>query len=219
MMLSSSSFWEKLFHSTCFLGFFLFCFFNLSQSHLFWEVALFYPCNFILSAMNILFCWHHLHKNLLSYLFIFTINLLYFNYDIPSKSSKKEEMVYLCQWTQHTIFLTGQREREKYSVSVWRIINSRFEFTHWFKLVVIYWNLIDSLFPQVSRTHLSILVDVNNAVIWMVSILPLIYSSFRTFPKLLRIVPSTPNTTNIMLNCIFHYKVIFFIHEQGLSIF
>ena len=37
-------------------------------------------------------------------------------------------------------------------------------FSHQRYLVVLYWNLSDSKFPQVSRTLLSILVDLNTAV-------------------------------------------------------
>ena len=42
------------------------------------------------------------------------------------------------------------------------------------QVVVFYWSLSDGITPQVSRTLLSILVDLNNFVIRMVSILPLI---------------------------------------------
>ena len=46
-------------------------------------------------------------------------------------------------------------------------------------LSVIYINeLSDSKSPQISRTLLSILVDLNNAVVWMVSTRPLISKSF-----------------------------------------
>ena len=45
-------------------------------------------------------------------------------------------------------------------------------FSHQRLLVVFYWGLSNSKSPQVSRTLLSILADLNNAVFWMVSILP-----------------------------------------------
>ena len=46
--------------------------------------------------------------------------------------------------------------------------------------MVFHWSLSDSKYPQVSRTLLSILADLNNAVIWMVAICPSI--SFQTPP-------------------------------------
>ena len=55
-------------------------------------------------------------------------------------------------------------------------------FTHLW-LVVFLWSLSDSKFPQISRTFLSILGDLNNAVVWMLSILPLISYSFSPFSK------------------------------------
>ena len=52
-----------------------------------------------------------------------------------------------------------------------------FFFLHRCKLMVFYWSLSDSKSPQVSRTFLSILADLITAVVWMVSILPLIFNS------------------------------------------
>ena len=43
--------------------------------------------------------------------------------------------------------------------------------------MVFHWNLSDSKCPQVSRTLLSILTDLNNAVVWVVSTRPLISKS------------------------------------------
>ena len=45
-------------------------------------------------------------------------------------------------------------------------------------LIVFHWSLSDSKSPQVSRTLLSIRADLNDAVVWMVSILPLISKTF-----------------------------------------
>ena len=44
--------------------------------------------------------------------------------------------------------------------------------------MVFHWILSDNKSPQVCWTLLSILADLNNAVIYMVSILPLFYDSF-----------------------------------------
>ena len=46
--------------------------------------------------------------------------------------------------------------------------------------MVFHWNLSDSKSPQVSRTLLSILGDLNNAVVWMVSTRPLMLKFFHT---------------------------------------
>ena len=40
-----------------------------------------------------------------------------------------------------------------------------------------HWTLSDNKYPQISRTLLSILADLNNAVVWMVSTRPLISKS------------------------------------------
>ena len=40
-----------------------------------------------------------------------------------------------------------------------------------------HWNLSDSKFPRVSKTFLSILADLINAVVWMASICPVISKS------------------------------------------
>ena len=44
-------------------------------------------------------------------------------------------------------------------------------------MVFFYWSLSDSKSPQVSRNLLSILADLNNAVVWIVSTRPLISKS------------------------------------------
>ena len=44
--------------------------------------------------------------------------------------------------------------------------------------VIFHWSPSDSKSPQISRTLLSILADLNNAVTWMISILPLISKFF-----------------------------------------
>ena len=54
-------------------------------------------------------------------------------------------------------------------------------FQHPRQLVVFHWSLSDSKYPQVSRTLHSILADLNNAVIWMISTYPLISKSSSPF--------------------------------------
>ena len=67
--------------------------------------------------------------------------------------------------------------------------------------MVFQWSLNDSKSPQVSRTLLSILSNVNNAVVWIVSTRPHI-SCGRNNPLLT--VPSTPITIGITVIFMFH---------------
>ena len=65
-------------------------------------------------------------------------------------------------------------------------------------------SLSDSKSPQVSRTLLSILVDLNNAVVCMVSARPLISKSFSPCTKLLVTVPNATITIPITVTFMFH---------------
>ena len=67
-----------------------------------------------------------------------------------------------------------------------------------------YWRLSDSKSSQVFMTLLSILANFNNAVVYMVSILPLIYNSASLFYKFLRTVPRAPTIICIIVTFIFH---------------
>ena len=83
-------------------------------------------------------------------------------------------------------------------------------------LVIFYWNLNDSKSPQISRTLLSILADLNCAVVWIVLIhLPISNSSSCLF-KPLESVPSTPITIGITVNFMFHSFLSFFSKVQVL---
>ena len=62
-----------------------------------------------------------------------------------------------------------------------------------------HWSLNDSKFSQVSRTPLSILADLNNAVVWMVSTRPLISKSSNPFTNPLVIVYRLPITISIIV--------------------
>ena len=66
-----------------------------------------------------------------------------------------------------------------------------------------------------SRTPLSILSDLNNALILMVSIFSLDFQFLKSFSKPLGTVQSSPTTTVIIANLMFHS---FLIHWQILSI-
>ena len=56
--------------------------------------------------------------------------------------------------------------------------------------VAFHWGLSDSKNPQDSRTYLTILTDVNNALVWIVSARILISKFSSPFSKVLGIVPS-----------------------------
>ena len=66
--------------------------------------------------------------------------------------------------------------------------------------MVFHWSLSDCKSAQVSRTFLSILTYLDNAVVWMVSSCSLISKSSSPFTKLLEIVPSAPITNGITVN-------------------
>ena len=76
-------------------------------------------------------------------------------------------------------------------------------------MIVSHWILSDSKFPQVSRTLLSILADLNNAVVWMLSTCPLISKSSCPCTNPLVTVPRASITIGItvtfMFNRFFYY--------------
>ena len=65
-------------------------------------------------------------------------------------------------------------------------------FSFSFLLIIFHWNVSDSKSPQVYGTFLSTLTGFSNAVVWIVSILPLIYPvhrvSFSGYPQVLRLL-------------------------------
>ena len=67
--------------------------------------------------------------------------------------------------------------------------------------MIFYWSLIEWKSPQVSR-NLSILVDVINTLIWIISILLLISSCFSPFSMLMGTDPSVPTITAITLTLV-----------------
>ena len=70
--------------------------------------------------------------------------------------------------------------------------------------MVFHWRLSDTKSPQVSRTLLSILAVLNNAVVWMVSSCPPVSKSSSLFSNPLVTVPNTPITIGIIVTCMFH---------------
>ena len=65
-------------------------------------------------------------------------------------------------------------------------------------------SLRDRKSPQVSRTLLSILADLNNAVVWVFSTRPLIFKSSSLCTNPLVTVPRTPITISITVTFRFH---------------
>ena len=70
--------------------------------------------------------------------------------------------------------------------------------------MVFYRRLSPGKAPQVSRTLLSILADLSNAVVWMVSTLPLISKSSSPLTSPLVSVPRTTITIGIIVTFMFH---------------
>ena len=71
-------------------------------------------------------------------------------------------------------------------------------------LRVFHISVSDNKFPQVSRTLLSILVELNNAVVWIVSTYPLILKPSCPFTNPLVTVPRAPITIGITVIFMFY---------------
>ena len=70
--------------------------------------------------------------------------------------------------------------------------------------MVFHWRLSDSKSPQVTRTLLSMLAVLNNAIVWMVSTRPPTSRSSSTFSNPLVTVPKALITIGIIVTCMFH---------------
>ena len=70
--------------------------------------------------------------------------------------------------------------------------------------MVFHWSLRDSNCPQVSKTLLSILAVLNNAIVWMVSTRPLTSKSSSPFSNPLVTVPKSPITIGIIITFMFN---------------
>ena len=80
---------------------------------------------------------------------------------------------------------------------------------------IFHWSLSNSMSPQIFRTLLSILTDLNNAVVWMVSTHPLIFQSFSP----LGIVPRAPIRNGISITFMFHSFFSCLARSRHLSFF
>ena len=79
--------------------------------------------------------------------------------------------------------------------------------------------LSDSKSPQVSRTLLSILAVLNNAVVWMVCTRPPTSKSSSLFSNPLVAVPNAPITIGIIVTCMFHSFFNSLARSRYLSLF
>ena len=71
--------------------------------------------------------------------------------------------------------------------------------------MVFHWSVSDSKSSQVSRTFFSILADLNNAEVWMVSTRPLISKSSSPSINRLVTVPRAPDTIGINVTFMFQF--------------
>ena len=92
----------------------------------------------------------------------------------------------------------------------------------------LHWSPNECKFPQLSRTILNILANFSSAVVWMVSVLPHIFSSFSIFSKFFEIVQRTPTVKCIDINFSapwqgpiiysgFHFSFILTLSSTGMS--
>ena len=77
-------------------------------------------------------------------------------------------------------------------------------FSHQCSPMVSHLRLSNAKSRQVSRTLLSILTDLNNAVVWIVSTRPLIYKSSNPCTNPMVTVPREPITISITVTFMFH---------------
>ena len=92
-------------------------------------------------------------------------------------------------------------------------------FSHQHELMVFHWSLSDSKSPPVTRTLLSILVVLNNAVVWMVSTLPPTSESSSHFSNPLVTVPKAQITIGIIITLMFHSFFNSLVRSRYLSYF
>ena len=86
--------------------------------------------------------------------------------------------------------------------------------------MVLQWRLSDSKSPQVFMTLLSILADLNNAVVWMVSTRSLIFKSSSRFINSLVIVQRVHITICIHITFMLHsFLKVFLKFDREVEVF
>ena len=128
--------------------------------------------------------------------------------ELPILSTYKWFMAHLCFWQKWPITYTCLQTKNYHYVTL---------FSDQRLLMVFNWSSSNNKSLQVSRTLLSILADLNKAVVSMVSTRPLISKSSTPFTHPLVSVPSVTITIGITVPFIFHsfFKVL----RQGLGTF
>ena len=96
------------------------------------------------------------------------------------------------------IILLTQSCLVPYSIIIIRVFP--ISISRWF----FHWSLSDNKSPQVSRTLLSILAVLNDAVVWVDPTRRLTSKSSSSFSNPLVSVPNAPITIGIIVNCMFH---------------
>ena len=96
--------------------------------------------------------------------------------------------------------------KKKISEKQWHQFLCQFFFYYYdeFFTPVVVIHRSDSKSPQVSRTLLGILAELNNAIIWMVSVCPPIFNSSSLFRKSSGIVQSAPIIIGITVTFMFN---------------
>ena len=93
------------------------------------------------------------------------------------------------------------------------ILSPSFSTEYYFTWRVFYtnswWLLTRVWVTEVSRTLLSILADLNNAVVWLVSTRPFISNSSNPCTNHLGTIPKVPTTISITITFIFHRLLLF----------
>ena len=85
--------------------------------------------------------------------------------------------------------------------------------------MVFQWSSSDSKSPQAYRILVSILADLSNVVVWIVSTRPPISNSSSPLTTPLKIVPSTPIITGITVTFMFHCFFSSLARSRYLSLF
>ena len=103
------------------------------------------------------------------------------------------------------VFQCNRRHNLQISFNVCLLLSHSLEsYSHHPQHLVSHKSLRDSKSFQSSRTYLSMLAVLNTTVVWIVSILPLIFNSANLFSKLLRVVPSMSRIIGITFTLMFH---------------
>ena len=81
--------------------------------------------------------------------------------------------------------------------------------------MVSHWRLSESKSPQVSRILLSIMTDLNNTAVWMISTSPIISKFSTPYINPLVTVPNSQITIGIIVTFIFHSFFLFLLQGPG----